>query len=182
MPRFSRIRALANGDLETAGPETAKVRLLLDGGELYPHAGQLLFSDTTVDPTTGQVTLRGEFPNPNNELLPGMYVRVQIVHGVDPDALAVPQQAVRRNDAGASEVFVLRSDDRAVVQPVRLGQAVGDHWVVDEGLKPGDRIVVDGFQKFLAGDKVSPQPWQGKRQADQHRQRDAKLPSGVTTR
>ena len=159
-------RALAKGDLEAAGPEAAKVRLVLDNGEAYDHDGKLLFSDTTVDPSTGQVTLRAEFPNPNGELLPGMYVRVQIVQGVDPDALAVPQQAVRRNDAGMSEVFVLRDDNRAVVQPVRLGRVVSGNWLIEEGLKPGDRVVVDGFQKFVAGDVVVPQPWQSERRAD----------------
>ena len=96
---------------------TARVRLILDDGQLYPHDGKLLFSDSTVDPGTGQVTLRGEFPNPNLTLLPGMYVRVQIVQGIDPDALAVPQQAVRRNDAGGSEVFVVRDDNRASLVP-----------------------------------------------------------------
>lgn len=159
-------RALAKGDLEAAGPEAAKVRLVLDNGEAYEHTGTLLFSDTTVDPSTGQVTLRGEFPNPSGELLPGMYVRVQIVQGIDPDALAVPQQAVRRNDAGASEVFVVRDDNRAVVQPVRLGRVVGDHWLIEDGLKAGDRVVVDGFQKFLAGDQVQPQPWRARREAN----------------
>jgi membrane fusion protein (multidrug efflux system) len=159
-------RALAKGDLEAAGPEAAKVRLVLDNGAPYEHDGKLLFSDTTVDPSTGQVTLRAEFPNPAGELLPGMYVRVQIVQGVDPDALAVPQQAIRRNDAGMSEVFVLRDDNRAVVQPVRLGRVVAGNWLIEEGLKPGDRVVVDGFQKFVAGDVVAPQPWQSERRAD----------------
>jgi membrane fusion protein (multidrug efflux system) len=159
-------RALAKGDLEAAGPEAAKVRLVLDNGETYDHDGKLLFSDTTVDPSTGQVTLRAEFPNPNGELLPGMYVRVRIVQGVDPDALAVPQQAVRRNDAGMSEVFVLRGDNRAVAQPIRLGRVVSGNWLIEEGLKPGDRVVVDGFQKFVAGDLVVPQPWQSERSAD----------------
>jgi membrane fusion protein (multidrug efflux system) len=159
-------RALATGDLEAVGPETAKVRLVLDNGVPYDHDGKLLFSDTTVDPSTGQVTLRAEFPNPVGELLPGMYVRVQIVQGVDPDALAVPQQAVRRNDAGMSEVFVLRDDNRAVSQPVRLGRVVGGNWLIEEGLKPGDRVVVDGFQKFVAGDVLVPQPWQSERRAD----------------
>jgi membrane fusion protein (multidrug efflux system) len=159
-------RALATGDLEAVGPETAKVRLMLDNGVPYDHDGKLLFSDTTVDPSTGQVTLRAEFPNPVGELLPGMYVRVQIVQGVDPDALAVPQQAVRRNDAGMSEVFVLRDDNRAVSQPIRLGRVVGGNWLIEEGLKPGDRVVVDGFQKFVAGDVVVPQPWQSERRAD----------------
>lgn len=159
-------RALAKGDLEAAGPEAAKVRLVLDNGEAYDHDGKLLFSDTTVDPSTGQVTLRAEFPNPNGDLLPGMYVRVQIVQGVDPDALAVPQQAVRRNDAGMSEVFLLRDDNRAVAQPIRLGRVVSGNWLIEEGLKPGDRVVVDGFQKFVAGDVVAPQPWQSERRAD----------------
>jgi membrane fusion protein, multidrug efflux system len=159
-------RALAKGDLEAAGPEAAKVRLVLDNGEAYDHDGKLLFSDTTVDPTTGQVTLRAEFPNPNGDLLPGMYVRVQIVQGVDPDALAVPQQSVRRNDAGMSEVFVLRDDNRAVAQPIRLGRVVSGNWLIEEGLKPGERVVVDGFQKFVAGDVVVPQPWQSERRAD----------------
>jgi membrane fusion protein (multidrug efflux system) len=159
-------RALAKGDLEAAGPEAAKVRLVLDNGESYDHDGKLLFSDTTVDPSTGQVTLRAEFPNPNGDLLPGMYVRVQIVQGVDPDALAVPQQAVRRNDAGMSEVFVLRDDNRAVAQPIRLGRVVSGNWLIEDGLKPGDRVVVDGFQKFVAGDVVAPQPWQSERRAD----------------
>jgi membrane fusion protein (multidrug efflux system) len=152
-------RALAKGDLEAVGPETAKVRLVLDNGEVYDYDGKLLFSDTTVDQNTGQVTLRGEFPNPNGDLLPGMYVRVRIVQGIDPEALAVPQQAVRRNDAGTSEVFVIRHDNRAVVQPIRVGRVVGDHWLVEAGLQPGDRVVVDGFQKFIAGDLVDPTPW-----------------------
>jgi membrane fusion protein (multidrug efflux system) len=159
-------RALAKGDLEAAGPEAARVRLVLDNGESYDHEGKLLFSDTTVDPSTGQVTLRAEFPNPKSELLPGMYVRVQIVQGVDPDALAVPQQAVRRNDAGTSEVFILRDDNRAVSQPIRLGRVVAGNWLIEDGLKPGDRVVVDGFQKFVAGDVVVPQPWQSERHAD----------------
>src|SRR6185312_12567427 len=107
---------------------SARVRLILDNGLLYPHEGKLLFSDSTVDPGTGQVTLRGEFPNPNLTLLPGMYVRVQIVQGIDPDALAVPQQAVRRNNAGGSEVFVVRDDNRASLVPVRLGHAIDDRW------------------------------------------------------
>jgi membrane fusion protein, multidrug efflux system len=151
-------RAFESGDLERVAPEAIKVRLLVDD-EVYEHAGRLLFSDTTVDPTTGQVTLRGEFANPERKLLPGMYVRVRIEQGVDPDALAVPQQAVRRNDSAGSEVFVLRDGNRAAAQPVRLGHAVDGHWLVLDGVKPGDRIVVEGFQKFVNGDAVAPAPW-----------------------
>ncbi len=144
---------------------SARVRLILDDGKLYPHEGKLLFSDSTVDPGTGQVTLRGEFPNPDVTLLPGMYVRVQIVQGIDPDALAVPQQAVRRNDAGESEVFVVRNDNRAALTPIRLGHAIDDRWLILDGVQPGDRIIVDGFQKFIAGDLVSPKLWSETRHA-----------------
>lgn len=169
-------RSLEDGDLEAAGPEAAKVRLVLDNGEVYPHAGKLLFSETSVDPTTGQVTLRGEFPNPKGELLPGMYVRVNIVEGIDPDALAVPQQSVRRNDAGNSEVFVVRDDNRAVLLPVNVGRAVSGYWIVEKGLKPGDRVVVEGFQKFVPGDLVDPQPWT---RASADAQRGAKLENAI---
>jgi membrane fusion protein, multidrug efflux system len=149
---------------------SARVRLVLDNGLLYPHEGKLLFSDSTVDPGTGQVTLRGEFPNPNLTLLPGMYVRVQIVQGIDPDALAVPQQAVRRNNAGGSEVFVVRDDNRARLVQIRLGHAIDNRWLVLDGVKPGDRIVVDGFQKFADGDLVAPKLWREAGQADQSSQ------------
>jgi membrane fusion protein, multidrug efflux system len=149
---------------------SARVRLVLDNGLLYPHEGKLLFSDSTVDPGTGQVTLRGEFPNPNLTLLPGMYVRVQIVQGIDPDALAVPQQAVRRNNAGGSEVFVVRDDNRARLVQIRLGHAIDNRWLVLDGVKPGDRVVVDGFQKFADGDVVAPKLWREARSADQSSQ------------
>ena len=104
--------------LEQIEPDAAKVRLVLDDGTLYPHPGKLLFSDASVDPGTGQVTLRGEFPNPNGELLPGMYVRVQIQQGIDRDALSIPQQAVQRNNTGGSEVYVVRARQGAVVKPI----------------------------------------------------------------
>ncbi len=152
-------RDFESGELKQVSPESMKVRLELDDGTLYPYPGRLLFSGATVDRTTGQVTLRGEFPNPKHELLPGMYVRIRIEQGIDADALAVPQQAVRRNDAGDSEVYVVRADNRAVLQPVRLGQLVEEHWLVLEGLKPGDRVIVEGFQKFAAGEVVDPVPW-----------------------
>jgi len=152
-------RALAKGDLESAGQHAAVARLIMDNGEIYPFDGKILFSDTTVDPTTGQVRLRGEFQNPTGELLPGMYQRVQIVQGIDPDSVAVPQQAIRRNDAGESEVYVVRPDNRAVVRPVRLGRAVSNQWIIEEGLRAGDRVIVDGFQKFVAGDLVRPAVW-----------------------
>jgi membrane fusion protein (multidrug efflux system) len=170
-------REFANGDLERVAPDSAKVRLILDNGEVYPLRGKLLFSDTTVDPGTGQVTLRGEFANPKMELLPGMYVRVQIEQGIDPDALAVPQQAVRRNDSGTSEVYVVRDDNRASLVPVKLGRAVDDRWMILDGVKPGDRVIVDGFQKFVPGDVVSPKLWRN-RGVEQRPQRSADADDG----
>ncbi len=152
-------RAFETGDLERISPDAMKVRLLLDDGALYPPPGKLLFSDAKVDAHTGQVTLRGEFPNSKRELLPGMYVRVLIEQGIDSDAIAVPQQAVQRNGGGGSEVFVVKDDGHVAVQPVRTGSLQNGYWFVSEGLKAGDKVVVEGFQKFAAGDKVRPRAW-----------------------
>jgi membrane fusion protein (multidrug efflux system) len=167
-------RALESGELDRISPDVMKVRLVLDDGALYPLAGKLLFSDAKVDAHTGQVTLRGEFPNPKRELLPGMYVRVQIEQGIDSDAIAVPQQAIQRNVGGGSEVFVVKDDNLVAVQPVRTGSVQDGQWFVTEGLKAGDKVVVEGFQKFAAGDKVRPQAW-AEADASADVGRDAKL-------
>ena len=152
-------RAYESGDLERIAPDAIKVRLVLDDGTLYPVAGKLLFSEAKVDANTGQVTLRGEFDNPKRELLPGMYVRVRIEQGIDSDAIAVPQQAIQRNAGGGSEVFVVKDDNSVARQPVRTGAVQDGQWLVTDGLKAGDRVVVEGLQKFAAGDKVKPQSW-----------------------
>jgi membrane fusion protein, multidrug efflux system len=167
-------RALESGELDRISQDAMKVRLVLDDGALYPLAGKLLFSDAKVDAHTGQVTLRGEFPNPKRELLPGMYVRVQIEQGIDSDAIAVPQQAIQRNVGGGSEVFVVKDDNLVAVQPVRTGSVQDGQWFVTEGLKAGDKVVVEGFQKFAAGDKVRPQAW-AEADASADVGRDAKL-------
>lgn len=151
-------RAAEAGDIEQMARDAVKVRLVLDDGTTYIHTGKLLFSEARVDASSGQVTLRGEFPNPGRELLPGMYVRVLIDQGIDTDAITVPEQAVQRNGGGGSEVFVVKDDNRTAVRPVRLGSAQDGRWLVVDGLKPGDRVVVDGFQKFTAGDNVTPKP------------------------
>jgi membrane fusion protein, multidrug efflux system len=149
-------RAVEAGDLERIAPDAVKVRLLLDDGSRYPLTGKLLFSEARVDASTGQVTLRGEFLNPDKVLLPGMYVRVLIEQGIDSDAITLPEQAIQRNGGGGSEVFVIKDDNRAAIQSVRLGGLQDGKWLVLDGLKPGDRVVVDGFQKFVAGDAVKP--------------------------
>jgi len=151
-------RAFSSGELDQIASDAVRVRLLVDDGTPYPLAGKLLFSDAKVDAYTGQVTLRGEFKNPSRELLPGMYVRVLIEQGVDVDAIVVPQQAIQRNPGGGSEVFVVKDDNRVAVQPVRTGSQLDGQWLVLEGLKPGDRVVVEGFQKFAPGDAVKPLP------------------------
>jgi len=152
-------RAFESGDLERIAPDAIKVRLLMDDGTLYPVAGRLLFSEAKVDAATGQVTLRGEFKNPKRELLPGMYVRVRIEQGIDSDSVGVPQQAVQRNVGGGSEVFVVKDDNRVIAQPIRTGPIQDGLLLVTEGLKAGDKVIVEGFQKFAAGDKVAPQAW-----------------------
>ncbi len=164
-------RDFERGDLDRVAPDAAKVRLVLDDGSVYPENGKLLFSDAKVDANTGQVTLRGEFRNPKQELLPGMYVRVQIEQGRDPDALSVPPQAIQRNSSGASEVYLVKDDNRIVAQPVRTGNLVDGQWLITEGLEPGQRVVVEGFQKFAVGDAVKPSAWN-----------DAQATDGTATR
>ncbi|MFZ5739097.1 MAG: efflux RND transporter periplasmic adaptor subunit [Pseudomonadota bacterium] len=149
-------RAFDSGELDQIAPDAVRAHLVLDDGTQYPVHGKLLFSDAKVDAYTGQVTLRAEFDNPKRELLPGMYVRVRIEQGVDADAIAVPEQAVQRNTGGGSEVFVVKPDNRIAVQAVRLGPQQDGQWLVLDGLKPGERVVVEGFQKFAAGDTVTP--------------------------
>ncbi|WP_294541929.1 efflux RND transporter periplasmic adaptor subunit [uncultured Rhodoblastus sp.] len=149
----------ARGGWKPKSGGAVRTRLILDNGKTYPHEGRLLFSDITVDPGTNQVTLRAEFPNPDAALLPGAYVRVQIEEGVRANTVTVPRQAVQRNNAGGAELFVVNDQDRAILQPVRLGRTLGDEVVVEEGLHPGNRVVVEGFQKFMSGGRVDPQPF-----------------------
>jgi membrane fusion protein, multidrug efflux system len=152
-------RDLATGRLKGVSSDAAKVRLQFDDGTVYEHPGRLLFSDITVDPGTAKVTLRGEFPNPKAELLPGMYVRVKIEEAVATSAITVPAQAVQRTDAGTSAVYVINAESRAVLHPVRSGRTIGGRVLIEDGLQPGYRVVVDGFQKFTPGSRVQPVPW-----------------------
>ena len=152
-------RELAKGRLKGLSADAATVRLLLDDGSSYAHAGRLPFSDITVDPGTAQVSLRGEFPNPEAELLPGMYVRVQIEEAIDTAGIAIPAQAIQRNNAGGAEVFVINDQGRAVLQPVRAGRTMGSRVVIADGLAPGYRVIVDGFQKFTPGSLVHAVSW-----------------------
>jgi membrane fusion protein (multidrug efflux system) len=149
-------RDLASGELARLEDNTANVHLIMDDGSLYPLAGRLLFSEVTADPSTGQVTLRVQFSNPHDELFPGMYVRARIKQGIDSDAIAVPQQAIQRTDDGRAEVWVIREDQTVMRQPVEVGPVVGSDWLIRSGLKAGEKVVVDGFQKVTVGMKVKP--------------------------
>ena len=129
----------------------------------HPQADKLQV--LSVDPGTGQVTLRGEFPNPKRELLPGMYVRARLEQGINEAAITVPQQAIVRGAEGAS-VMIVGADNKVVAQPVKAEASINNRWVVSEGLKGGERIIVEGFQKAKPGAAVTPQPWQPKAPAN----------------
>jgi membrane fusion protein (multidrug efflux system) len=153
-------RDFASGKLKHAnGPNAASVRLVLEDGSVYPQPGRLLFTDLTVDPTSGQVTLRAEVPNPGVMLLPGMYVRVRVEQAEAADGILLPQQAVQRGAAGDS-VMVVAPDGKVSPRPIKVGTAVGGQWVVLGGLQPGEMVMVDGFQKLRGNAPVKPVPWQ----------------------
>jgi membrane fusion protein (multidrug efflux system) len=152
-------RAMANGELKSAGKGQAKVKLLTEDGRPYPHEGKLLFSDMTVDQSSGAITLRAEVPNPDRFLLPGMYVRARIDQAVNEQAITVPQQAVQRDAAGSSSVLLVGADGKVAVQPIKAESAQGNAWIVSEGLKAGDQVIVEGFQKAKPGAPVKAVPW-----------------------
>ncbi len=131
---------------------------MLEDGSEYPRFGRLLFSDLTVDPSSGQITLRAELPNPDGLLLPGMYVRVRIEQGQASQAIVLPQQAVQRTPMGDT-VMVVDADGQVTPRPVKIGTASGGAWVVLEGLVAGERVMVDGFQKLRGRAPVKAVPW-----------------------
>lgn len=153
--------AVAEGRLQADASGSAILKLLSAGGELYPHDGRLLFSEASVSAATGQVILRGEFPNPERNLLPGMYVRGRIEQAALDGALAVPEQAVQRDTAGKAQLYVVGPDGKAQLRPVKLGWLVDSRWVVIDGLAPGDQVIVEGFQRIAPGAEVEPGPWTG---------------------
>lgn len=146
--------------LKPAGANAAPVTVLQDDGSELPRKGKLLFSDVSVDPTSGQITLRAEVPNPDNLLLPGQYVRVRISQAELPSAVLVPQQAVTRGSTGDT-VIVVGADGKPGPRPVKVGSQQDGSWIILDGLKEGEQVVVDGFQKMQApGAPVKPVPWQ----------------------
>ncbi|WP_202210713.1 efflux RND transporter periplasmic adaptor subunit [Pseudomonas paraversuta] len=142
------------GELQQVGKNQARATLIRDNGNLYPLPGKLLFTDVSVDPSTGQIILRSEFPNPDYDLLPGSFVRVRLEQAVNKEAISVPQRAILRDSAGVAQVLLLDADNRVKQQPVQLGSVQNDRWIVNAGLKAGDRIVIEGLQHARAGEQV----------------------------
>jgi membrane fusion protein (multidrug efflux system) len=150
---------LASGMLKNAGAAQAKVKLLLEDGTTYPIAGILKFSEVTVDQSTGSITLRAVFPNPKQTLLPGMFVRAILEEGVIDQAILVPQRGVTRNPAGSAVVMVVGAEEKVEPRPIKVVRTVGDSWLVSEGLKTGDRVIMEGFQKARPGTPVKTVPF-----------------------
>jgi membrane fusion protein, multidrug efflux system len=152
-------RALEQGRLKRAvGAEGALVRLVLEDGSEHANPGRLLFSDLSVDPTSGQITLRAEVPNPQGLLLPGLYVRVRLEQAKAGNAVLLPQQAVTRSAQGDT-VMVVGPEGGVSPRTVKVGAAQAGQWVILDGLKPGEQVMVDGFQKLRPGAPVKPVPW-----------------------
>lgn len=156
---LQRLRRLAGARNIASG---LPVSVVLDDGTVLPRQGRLLFSDVTVDPGTGQLTLRAEMDNPDRALLPGQYVRVRLAQAELPNGILVPQQAITRGGAQGDTVMVVGADNKPAQRNVTIGSQDGANWVVTDGLKAGERVMVDGFQKIAMmppGTPVKPVPW-----------------------
>lgn len=153
-------RAIDDGSLKTTAPGAASVTLLLEDGSTYAHAGKLLFSGVTVSPTTGTVTLRAEFPNPGQLLLPGMFARAALEQAMDYDALTLPQRVVTRNGDGTGTVMVVTPDNKVEPRIIKADRAAGNKWIITEGIKAGELVIIEGIQKARPGSVVKPVPFQ----------------------
>jgi len=151
-------RAIQAGNVNSNTQLTAPVSLKLDDGSTYPLEGKLQMTDVTVDPATGAVRLRAIFPNSQNLLLPGLYVRATVNQGVDPHGILVPQNAVGHNQKGEPTVLVIDNKNVARLRLIKTGRAVGGDWQVLEGLKPGEKVVTEGLAKVAPDIPVNPQP------------------------
>jgi len=149
-------REFASGKLEKVSGNAAAIQLTLEDGSRYDKPGQLRLTEVTVDPATGTMIVRAEFPNPERLLMPGMYVHAEIAEGVDPQAVTIPQPALQRDSKGDPFVYALDDDNKVTIRFVQLDRALGGDWVIMGGLKDGDRIIVEGLQKAHPGAVVKP--------------------------
>jgi membrane fusion protein (multidrug efflux system) len=152
-------RNIAADRIKGGGPDQARVKLLLEDGTPYSLEGNLKFSEVTVDPSTGSFILRMVFPNPKHTLLPGMYVRALVQEGVVDRAILVPQQGVSRDPKGNPLALIVDGDGKVQQRMITVDRAIGDHWLVSEGLKPGDRLILEGTQKVRPGAAVKVVPF-----------------------
>lgn len=152
-------RRLEQGRLKYAGKEQNKVKIILEDGTVYPVEGTLQFKDVTVDPTTGSVTLRVIVPNPKGILLPGMFVRAVVKEGINKQAILVPQQAVFRDPKGNPFVYIVDRENKVQIRPIKVDRAIGDQWLVSEGLQVGEKVIIEGIQKIMPGVPVKPVPY-----------------------
>lgn len=150
--------AIQSGQI-TGGGEGARVQLILPNGQTYPIEGRLQFAEVTVDQSSGTVTLRAKFPNPTGMLLPGMYVRAKLVQGTQAKAMLVPQRAVSRDERGNPTVMVVGADNKIAPRTLQTTQTQGDNWLVTSGVKPGDKIIVEGGMMLRPGMEVKATPW-----------------------
>ncbi|MDT7449283.1 efflux RND transporter periplasmic adaptor subunit [Citrobacter koseri] len=151
---FMRLRqSVEQGSLHKDNTRS-NVELVTENGQAYPLKGTLQFSDVTVDESTGSITLRAVFPNPQHTLLPGMFVRARIDEGIQPNAILVPQQGVTRTPRGDAMVMIVNDKDQVEARDVIATQAIGDKWLISKGLQPGDKVIVSGLQKARPGEQV----------------------------
>ncbi|HIF4665079.1 TPA: efflux RND transporter periplasmic adaptor subunit [Citrobacter koseri] len=151
---FMRLRqSVEQGSLHKDNTRS-NVELVMENGQAYPLKGTLQFSDVTVDESTGSITLRAVFPNPQHTLLPGMFVRARIDEGIQPNAILVPQQGVTRTPRGDAMVMIVNDKDQVEERDVIATQAIGDKWLISKGLQPGDKVIVSGLQKARPGEQV----------------------------
>lgn len=153
-------RAADGQSLEEAFLQSYEVTLTLEDGRSYPLAGRIKFLDSTVDPGTGSVGLRAEFPNPDGLLLPGMFVRAQVVERVEANGILIPQQALLRSPKGEAQVWVVDAGNIVEIRPITVGRTVGNTWLVTGGLSEGETVVAEGLQRLAKGMEVAPQATQ----------------------
>jgi membrane fusion protein, multidrug efflux system len=153
-------RAVAEGRLQKTGEVASRVEVVLEDGSVFPVQGKLLFAEQSVDPSSGQILIRAELPNPNGQLLPGLFVKVRLSQSSRDGAMRVPQQAVTRSGT-VDTVMVVGTDQQVQPRPVKVIGAQGSDWIIESGLQPGEQVVVDGFQRMMMarGAPVKTVPW-----------------------
>ena len=160
-------KAISSGSLSVDSQSQTDVELQMEDGSTYPLKGTLQFSEVTVDPSTGSVTLRAKFPNPDKLLLPGMYARASVVEGVKQNAILVPQRGVSRNTKGEPTAMVVSKENTAESRVLKVDRTIGSNWLVTDGLSDGDKVIIEGLQKIRPGAPVNPSEIQSSAKADQ---------------